>query len=385
MQDVFPRSPQRGYTLPVFAVAAAKAALHHLLGIPLEQEEGRLAIAVQAEPEVGSPAAWVRIPVEQVAALSENTALAITRSDPGPHLDLTRNTPVWGWVSLERRDPATPPLLLEAGEGLGRHADGSPAIYAYARRLFEINLSPGIPEGYRLRVRIILPEGKLLAERTSNAAFGVLEGLALLGTRAEVEPSSSIESLEQARQELQQKLEQHRHLAFCVGSHGQQVALRQGIPAEQILLVANWIGPLLVEAGLRGAESIHLIGYHGKLIKLAGGIFTTSSHVADARLEILAAALIRCGGTAEQARQVLELRTVEAAVQYLNGLGWAAPVMQELTQQILARAEGYIQKYADRSLRLRVTLFDRQGQIWVQAGIPKRGHFDSPGISSPSP
>ena len=370
MQDVFPRSPQRGYTLPVFAVAAAKAALHHLLGIPLEQEEGRLAIAVQAEPEVGSPAAWVRIPVEQVAALSENTALAITRSDPGPHLDLTRNTPVWGWVSLERRDPTALPLLLEAGEGLGRHADGSPAIYAYARRLFEINLSPGIPEGYRLRVRIILPEGKLLAERTSNAAFGVLEGLALLGTRAEVEPSASSESLEQARQELQQKLANHRHLAFCVGSHGQQVALRQGIPAEQILLVANWIGPLLVEAGLRGADSIHLIGYHGKLIKLAGGIFTTSSHVADARLEILAAALIRCGGTAEQARQVLELRTVEVAVQYLKDLGWAEPVLQEVARQIRQRATAYVQKYAARSLPVQVTLFDRQGQVCAQVGIP---------------
>jgi cobalt-precorrin-5B (C1)-methyltransferase len=378
MQDAFQGSPrvsgpdtsQRGYTLPIFAVASARAALHHLLGIPLEKEPGGLTIAVQVEPEPQAPEVWIRIPVEQLALLGVETALAITRSDPGPHLDLTRNTPIWGWASLEDWVPDRPPLILEAGEGLGRQADGNPAIYAYANRLFEINLLPGIPPGRRLRVRIILPEGKLLAERTSNAAFGVLEGLALLGTRAEVEPSSSTESLEQARQGLQQILEQHRHVAFCVGSHGQQVALGQGIPAEQILLVANWMGPLLVEAALRGAESIHLIGYHGKLIKLAGGIFNTSSHVADARLEILAAALIRCGGTAEQARQVLELRTVDAAVQYLNSLGWVAPVMQELTRKILERAEGYIQKYANRSLRLRVTLFDRQGQILLQAGIP---------------
>ncbi|MFS8860614.1 cobalt-precorrin-5B (C(1))-methyltransferase CbiD [Synechococcus sp. H60.1] len=374
MQDAVLPSPQQGYTLPVFAVAAAKAAFHRLIGIALEQNGAHPVIAVQVEPETGSAAGWVRIPVEQVAALSENTALAITRSDPGPHLDLTRNTPVWAWVSLEERDPTALPLLLEAGEGLGRHADGSPAIYAYARRLFEINLLSGIPEGYRLRVRIILPEGKLLAERTSNAAFGVLEGLALLGTRAEVEPSAGAESLERARCELQQKLEKHRHLAFCVGSHGQQVALRQGIPAEEILLVANWIGPLLVEAGLRGAESVHLIGYHGKLIKLAGGIFTTSSHVADARLEILVAALIRCGGTAEQARRVLELRTVEAAVQYLKELGWAEPVLQELTRQIRQRATAYVQKYAARSLPVQVTLFDRQGQVCAQVGI-----------SSPSP
>jgi cobalt-precorrin-5B (C1)-methyltransferase len=92
--------------------------------------------------------------------------------------------------------------------------------------------------------------------------------------------------------------------------------------------------------------------------------------VADARLEILAAALIRRGGTAEQARQVLEVRTVEAAVHYLDGLGWAAPVMQELARQILERATGYVQKYAGRSLLLAVTLFDRQGHICAQVGIP---------------
>lgn len=66
-----------------------------------------MAIAVQAEPR--SLEAWIRIPVEQVAALEKTTALAITRSDPGPHLDLTRDTPVWAWVRLEERDPEDPP------------------------------------------------------------------------------------------------------------------------------------------------------------------------------------------------------------------------------------------------------------------------------------
>ncbi|MEN9223545.1 MAG: cobalt-precorrin-5B (C(1))-methyltransferase CbiD [Thermostichus sp. BF3_bins_97] len=371
MPDAFRETQQRGYTLPVFAVASAKAALHHLVGIPLEKESGQSSIVVQIEPEPHTPADWVRIPVEQRACLGGKTALAITRSDPGPHLDLTRDTPIWAWVSLEPSVPDSPPLILEAGEGLGRQADGHPAIYAYAKRLFEINLLPGIPPNCRLRVRIILPEGKALAERTSNAAFGVLEGLALLGTRGVVEPSTTEDRLEKARQDLQLKLENHKDLAFCMGSHGQQVALRLGIPAEQVLLVANWIGPLLVEAALRGADSIHLLGYHGKLIKLAGGIFNTSSHMADARLEILAAMLIRCGGTAEQARQVLAFGTVDAAVQYLNGLGWATAVMQGLTRQILERTGRYIQKYANRSLRLRVTLFDRQGQILGQAGIPE--------------
>jgi cobalt-precorrin-5B (C1)-methyltransferase len=358
-------------------VAAAKAALYHLLGIPLQGEPEHPTISVQLQPEQ----AEVGIPVQQLACVDTETALAITRSDPGPHLDLTRDTPIWAWVKREPWVGGYPKLILEAGEGLGHQADGTPAIYAYAKQLFEVNLLPHLPTDSQLRVRIILPEGKRLAERTSNAAFGVLEGLALLGTRAEVEPSSSADSLEKARQALQQRLKQHKLLAFCVGSHGQQVALRQGIPVEQVLVVANWIGPLLVEAALRGAEGIHLIGYHGKLIKLAGGIFNTSSHVADGRLEILAAAVIRCGGTAEQARQVLTFATVDAAVSYLSSIGCGPQVMEEVATQILERADRYLQKYANCSVELGVTLFDRQGQIVAQSGIQESK--DQKGIPHP--
>ena len=49
---------------------------------------------------------------------------------------------------------------------------------------------------------------------------------------------------------------------------------------------------MLVEAGLHQANSVLLLGYHGKLIKLAGGIFNTSSHIADAKLEIISAAVV---------------------------------------------------------------------------------------------
>ena len=46
------------------------------------------------------------------------------------------------------------------------------------------------------------------------------------------------------------------------------------------------IGPLLVYAALENVYS-YSFGYHGKLIKLAGGIFHTHNHLADGRIEIL--------------------------------------------------------------------------------------------------
>ena len=36
----------------------------------------------------------------------------------------------------------------------------------------------------------------------------------------------------------------------------------------------HWIGPLIVDAAIK-VKAVILFGYHGKLIKLAGGIFHT--------------------------------------------------------------------------------------------------------------
>jgi cobalt-precorrin-5B (C1)-methyltransferase len=79
-----------GYTLPVFACAAAVAALHWL--------RYHQPLTVTSVDFI-TPAEIAEIPIEQVAGISENQALAMTRSDPGDNLDLTKNTPIWAMVA----------------------------------------------------------------------------------------------------------------------------------------------------------------------------------------------------------------------------------------------------------------------------------------------
>ncbi|MEM8502744.1 MAG: cobalt-precorrin-5B (C(1))-methyltransferase CbiD [Cyanobacteria bacterium P01_D01_bin.1] len=380
-----------GYTLPVFAVAAAKAALTHLLAQRSAQATGEdvqgfvsglSEAAVQVSIDLAPGEA--EIPIQQVATLDPATALAICLSDPGDNLDLTRDTPVWAWVQLaefpldETAETEKPSLILEAGEGIGRTAAGEPAFYAYARRLFECNVQPLIPARHQARVRIILPEGRQLAQRTSNAAFGILGGLALLGTSGISQPHSTAEQLEDYRASLQAAVQTTPHLVFCIGHSGQRTAHRLGIADQHIVQTGNWMGPMLVEAGLRGAASVLLLGYQGKLIKLAGGIFNTSSHVADAKLAILAAAIaqveVGSASAAENAqasrlsliRAVLEAPTADAAHQLLIAANLAEPVFALLARQIGDRAQAYIQKYASVSVKVGTVLCDRQGTIITQ-------------------
>jgi cobalt-precorrin-5B (C1)-methyltransferase len=352
-----------GYTLPVFAVAAAKAALMHLLS--LDQEISDRSVLINLLDE-GSP---VRISVEQFARLGDDSrsgrlcqrALAVTVSDPGDNLDLTRNMPLWAEVSLGASHGES--LILKGGEGLGRSASGEPAIYQYARRLFAANLEPWIPELQCATVTIILPEGRSLAARTSNAAFGIVEGLSLLGTSGISKPLSSESHFEAFQQSLRSKAADFDHLVFCIGSNGMQVADRLGIDASRVVQTGNWIGALLVEAGIQQVQQVHLLGYQGKLIKLAGGIFNTSSHLADAKLEILSSAVVQCGGDSSIASTILNCKTADEAYRFLLSVGFVEPVFDYLVTLINQKSQRYVEKYANVTMEIKTTLFDRLGNL----------------------
>ncbi|MGF2035374.1 MAG: cobalt-precorrin-5B (C(1))-methyltransferase CbiD [Nostoc sp. CmiVER01] len=355
-----------GYTLPVFACAAAVAALHWL------HDRQPLSIA---SVDLIEPAQIAEIPIEQVAGLSESTALAIARSDPGDNLDLTKNTPIWALVEW-RKEGET--VIIKGGEGIGRqmNADDKPAIYAYAQRLLRENLQRMLAPGEKITVTIILPEGRSLAVRTSNSAFGVVEGLSLLGTTGISQPLSTPDQLAVFRAELQNKASRFESLVFCIGENGLDLARKLGINPEQLVKTANWLGPMLVEADVLGVKEILLFGYHGKLIKLAGGIFHTHHYLADGRREILAAHCAIAGLKSLDIQAVFNSATAEAALTYLKSLDastgsdWVNQVYSAIAETIDVRSQEYIQNHRESSTGSTICgsiLFDRDRKIIVKS------------------
>jgi cobalt-precorrin-5B (C1)-methyltransferase len=112
------------------------------------------------------------------------------------------------------------------------------------------------------------------------------------------------------------------------------------------------------------------LGYQGKLIKLAGGIFNTSSHLADAKLEIISAALVRIGGPLNLVEAILMAKTADEAYQLLVKEGWSDQVFSALAHTIQEKAQRYVHKYANRSLPIGTILCDRAGNIIAQATLP---------------
>jgi cobalt-precorrin-5B (C1)-methyltransferase len=348
-------APRSGYTLPVFACASALAALHCW-------RDRRCPAFI--ELDLVTPPQRATVAIEQGACLDESSALAITRSDPGDNLDLTRHTPVWAKVSV---GPGEEPLRLLGGEGIGKHQANpeQAAIYHYAQMLFQTNLAPWYQPGQTLTVEIILPEGRALAQRTSNAAFGIVEGLSLLGTSGIAQALSAPEQLTAFQADLARKARESPLLVFCLGENGLALAQQWGIAPRYLVKTANWLGPLLIAAALEGVSQLLLLGYHGKLIKVAGGIFHTHHHLADARLEILTAQAAQLGLETVYLQTLLACATTEAALQQLRtweqteGHTWVAPLYQAITEAIDQRAQGYIFNHTEKTIQVGSLLFER--------------------------
>ncbi|CAA9318286.1 Cobalt-precorrin-5B (C1)-methyltransferase [uncultured Microcoleus sp.] len=371
--------PLSGYTLPVFACAAALAALRCLR----EGIQSLESVSVNLlEPQITA-----EIPIEQASVLKTGTALGVTRSDPGDNLDLTRNTPVWAMVELGRGSDGesgtegenggeSEQIVILGGEGIGRHTvGGGAAIYDYAMRLLRSNLSRELARGEKITVTLILPSGRQLATRTSNEAFGVVEGLSLLGTTGISQPLSAPGQLEVYREQLQQKAELFDCLVFCIGENGLDLARQLGINPDRLVKTANWLGPLLVEAGCQGVRSILLFGYHGKLMKLAAGIFHTHHHLADGRREILTAYCAKARMPADACSAIFAAATAEDALGQLRALdaqtgsNWVDRIYGDIARQIDLRSSDCIFTHTNLRIPVGSVMFGRDRKIIVKSDI----------------
>jgi cobalt-precorrin-5B (C1)-methyltransferase len=154
-------------------------------------------------------------------------------------------------------------------------------------------------------------------------------------------------------------------MTLVIGENGLDLAGQLGLSAVgPVIKTGNWIGPLLVAAAEAGVQDLLLLGYQGKLVKLAGGIFHTHHHLADGRLEVLVALAVDLALPQAQLQHLRTAASVEAALNDLEAHDslLADALRQALASAVEQRGHAYLQRYGDWSLQLGAALFDRSRQ-----------------------
>ncbi len=354
---------KKGFSLPLWVTGAAKSAVKKLVGLSFEDYE---LIKIPKDKNL------IKIHVHSSGLINGGShAIGITFVDSGLDLDLTQNLEIWAIASLEKIYTKSNNLLdtinIIPGYGVGINQKTSKiCISNFAKEVLVENLIDTIPAGYKLNLEIVFPNGKFLAERTSNKSFGIVEGLSIIGTSAETFSSASPDQLKNAKLQLKQIInkESCETIIFVIGENGLDLAKSCNIKFP-IIKVGNWIGPLLVESAIKKIKTVILFGYHGKMIKLAGGIFHTHNHLADARIEILVYLAVKEGIPIEIIKTMSQANTVEDALLIIESfsLSMVDKLWKRLSDSVEKRSEDYVNRYIKTDMKVASIIFDRKRTI----------------------
>ncbi len=358
------------FTLPVWVVAAAKSATNILVGNKFQDTE-----TIQLPNKEES----IMVPISSSALIDNGRrSLSISYCQSGLSLDVTRGLEIWAYVQLHKASSKFSStaendfpdwLDFHAGYGVGKfESTGQPCISQFARDLLCINIYPLLPKGCSIKVEIVFPEGKDRALKTSNQSFGVVDGLSLIGTQAEVQVSASPDQLKKCKDILRDKCSESSFdgwLTFVIGENGMDLALKFGLPKTQIIKTGNWLGPLLVSAAENGVKKLLIFGYHGKLVKLSGGVFHTHHHLADGRLEILTSLAVREDISLDLIKLISQSTSVENALLALEleNPEEVALIWGRMAKEIEIKSQTYVKRYLSSSMEIGSVLFDRKRQI----------------------
>ena len=350
---------RKGFTTGSCGAAAAKAALYMLL-----------TGSVKDEIEIITPEGAVfRTEVKDIFREENRVRCAVVK-DGGDDPDVTTGLHVTAEVRAEERADGALEIRIEGGPGVGRvtlpgldQPVGNAAINRVPRQMIEKELSE-VAEllDFRGRIRVILsvPGGEAAAERTFNPRLGIEGGISILGTTGIVEPMSTRAILDTIWVELnQRKALGDRIAAVSPGNYGLNFMKETyGYDLNRSVKCSNYVGDTVDMVREMDFRGMLLTGHIGKLIKVSGGIMNTHSKEGDARMELLAAGVIRAGGSMDTLRGILNCRVTEEALGIIQAESPA--LLRTSMESVLDRILYYLRKRAGEELPVECILYSNE-------------------------
>jgi cobalt-precorrin-5B (C1)-methyltransferase len=353
---------RRGYTTGSCAAAAAKAAALMLV-------QGR---AVSTVDIVTPGGVRLELEVKDQQRNGDKAVCGVVK-DSGDDPDVTAGIVVYAQV---RPKGAAGEVVIRGGEGVGvvtkpglQVMVNQPAINPVPRQMITLAVSQVWPLNQGLEVTISAPRGRWLARRTLNPRLGIVGGISILGTTGIVEPRS----VDAYKVSLSLALDLAlaagmNELVLVPGNLGEGFARRYyALKPEEIIQMGNQVGFMLRECKRKGVSRVILLGHIGKLVKVAAGIFDTSSRVADSRLETIAHFTREVGADSRLVNQIERLPLAEASIPLLRQAGLLG-VFEVIAQAVSRRARQHV----EGGLEVGCQLYSLNGELVGQDGVARR-------------
>jgi cobalt-precorrin-5B (C1)-methyltransferase len=354
------KSLRTGYTTGTCAAAATKAALTTLVK---GEKLAKVNVSLPKDKHIVIDIAWVRYE-------NEKSVTAAVIKDGGDDPDVTNGAEIWSTVSLSETSNK---IIIDGGKGVGRVTKpglgleiGKAAINPTPLKM----ISHAIDEifgqqqknRYGLLILISVPKGEEIAKKTDNPRLGIIGGISILGTTGIVIPYSTASFAASIRQSVDvSKAMGSDSVILTTGGRSEDFArdiFGNSIADHAYIQIGDFIGFSIKQCAIKKIKKAYVIGFIGKLTKMAMGIKQTHVKGSHVDMNFLAELAIRCGAKNELVKKIKVANTARHVGELVDQFG-----LTMFYDVLCEEVYSHLSKYSPSELQIKIILLDFNGKI----------------------
>ena len=350
------RKLKTGYTTGSSATAAAKAAL---LSIIDQKKIEKIEILLPKGSRL-------EIPIHFCKFLPESAKCTVIK-DGGDDPDVTHGAEIVVDLSLTKKINQ---IDITGGNGVGIVTKpglgleiNKPAINPVPKKMIIDNIRE-IGEKILLKngikVIISVPKGKELGPKTDNPRIGIQNGISILGTSGIVIPFSTASYAASIRQNLDVAVAMGNDtVVLTTGGRSEDFAKKIiDLPDHCFIQMGDFSGYTIQQCAKKNIKKTYLVGFIGKLAKMAAGVKQT--HVKGAKVDM--------NFLSELARKSNANKTIIENIKKANTARHVSEIIQEskingFFELICSETQKHMKKYCNNMVPIEIILFDFNGKI----------------------
>ncbi|MGB5091234.1 MAG: cobalt-precorrin-5B (C(1))-methyltransferase [Nitrososphaeraceae archaeon] len=354
------KSLRTGYTTGTCAAAATKAALTTLVN---GEKLAKVNVSLPKDKHIVIDIAWIRYE-------NEKSVTAAVIKDGGDDPDVTNGAEIWSTVSLSETSNK---IIIDGGKGVGRVTKpglgleiGKAAINPTPLKM----ISHAIDEifgqqqknRYGLSILISVPKGEEIAKKTDNPRLGIIGGISILGTTGIVIPYSTASFAASIRQSIDvSKAMGTDSVILTTGGRSEDFArdiFGNSIADHAYIQIGDFIGFSIKQCAIKKIKKAYVIGFIGKLTKMAMGVKQTHVKGSHVDMNFLAKLAIRSGANNELVKKIMVANTARHVGELVDQFG-----LSMFYDVLCEEVYSHLSKYSPSELQIKIILLDFKGKI----------------------
>lgn len=360
----FPRGKKKslrtGYTTGTCATAATKAALSTLVN---GEKLAKVNVSLPKDKHIIIDISWIRYE-------NEISVTAAVIKDGGDDPDVTNGAEIWSTVSLLETSNK---IIIDGGKGVGRvtkpglgleigKAAINPTPLKMISHAIDEILGQQQKNRYGLSISISVPKGEEIAKKTDNPRLGIIGGISILGTTGIVIPYSTASFAASIRQSIDvSKAMGSDSVILTTGGRSEDFAREifgNSIADHAYIQIGDFIGFSIKQCAIKKIKKAYVIGFIGKLTKMAMGVKQTHVKGSHVDMNFLAELAIRCGANNELVKKIKVANTARHVGELVDQFG-----LNMFYDVLCEEVHSHLSKYSLSELQIKIILLDFNGKI----------------------